>query len=392
MKKSKPREAVLRHEILSFIRPWTPRTRGELSRRTGFSTATVSRIARRLISANLLTEEAPSAAPVGRPCRRLQINGAYGTVLGISLLPPALKALVLDLRGDVLKEQSRPIEWRSRRDALLDALRKLIETTLRNRPPGTPRLLGAGLAVPGVWDPKDGVCVQFPRIADFRSVPIRKLLEEWTQAPATLIGYGPSLALAEFARTPDAPPGNLLCVEVAENIAMGAIVNGGLLRGAAGNAGELGHLTLGNSGKVCYCGNAGCLETVATCSAVEEAFRQSDAASDLFADPAKATYEDVVRLAREKDSFSSRLLARSARTLGEGLAAAVNLFNPERLVLNGRYFDAGDLVLDPLKAAFHDRALPNMSGRMAIDRSPIGGAAAALGAGVAALEAALERL
>jgi len=389
MKVKHPRRSTRnRGELLSQLRPWRPSSRRELARQTGLSAATVSRITRDLVRSKVLTEVAKPQASQGRPERSLEINAGYGSVLGISILYPAARLLVLNLKGDVLREATEPLDPSRGKAALLQALKRSVQALARK----ADRLIGVGLALPGQWDPERGVSSLYPRVPDWKNVPIRALLEEWTRGPATLLGYAPALALAEQARRTTHEPANLVCVEVAENIAMGAIVNGGLLQGVSGNAGELGHICIDPDGPVCYCGSRGCLESRATVSAVVEEVRSSEAARGLFPHPKSVGYADVVRLAREGDSFSTRLLARAARMLGVGLAAALNLFNPELLLLNGRFFDAGDLVLAPLRTAILDHAIGSTMKRLTIEPSTLGARAAALGAGLVATKAAVQRL
>jgi predicted NBD/HSP70 family sugar kinase len=222
----------------------------------------------------------------------------------------------------------------------------------------------------------------YPRVPEWRDVPIRRLLQDWSGVPATLIGYAPAMAVAEQAARAQAEPRNLVTVEVAENIAMGAIVNGDVLQGASGNAGELGHIPVDPSGPVCYCGARGCLESRATTSAV----------LDEIKDRRRVSYEDVVRLARDGDSYCARLLGRVARMVGMGLATALNLFNPEILVLNGRFFDAGELVSVPVRAAIQEHAIPSSLKRLAIEQSKLGLRAAPLGAGLVAIKEAVRQL
>jgi predicted NBD/HSP70 family sugar kinase len=393
MKENHPRRAARnRIEVLSELRPWRASSRRELAWRTGLSSATVSRITRDLVRRKVLTEADKPRPSQGRPERSLEINGSFGSVLGISLLYPEARFLVLDLRGEVLRESSGPLDPARGKAALLGSLRRSVQAIVRGLPVRAGRLIGVGLALPGQWEPERGISSLYPRVPDWKNVPIRDLVEDWAGCPATLLGYAPAHALAEQARRASHEPSNLVCVEVAENIAMGAIVNGGLLQGTSGNAGELGHICVDPDGPVCYCGGKGCLETRATVTSIVEEVRKSGAAKGLFRDPHTVSFEDVVRSARDGDSFSARLLSRAARTLGIGLAAALNLFNPELLLLNGRFFEAGELVLGPLRASIVDHAIGSTMKKLTIEPSALGIRAAALGAGLVATKAAMQRL
>jgi predicted NBD/HSP70 family sugar kinase len=386
--KPRNRKARTRHRrtILSRLHPGRSRTRGDIARETGLSPATVSRITRDLVKRRLLREIQKSRAAVGRPTQSLEINGEYGRVLGVSLLCPVARALVLDLRGEILREETREVGWQKGRAGLLDTLKDLVCSGVRRGAGRKARFVAVGLAIPGQWDRERGVSIQYPRVADWKDVPVRDLLEEWTGRPAFLVGYAPALALAEHTRHAKDDPRGLLAVEVEDTIAMGVIFNGDLLEGASGNAGELGHITIDPEGPVCYCGNNGCLETLATCQAVVEGARR------LEGGRGPASYEGVVRMAGQGDAFAQKLLHRTATTLGIGLASAVNLLNPDVVVLNGRFFDPGEPVMGPLKAALFSRALQNTVRRITIERSTLGPRAAALGAGIGAIRGVLQSL
>ncbi|MBI3858024.1 MAG: ROK family protein [Planctomycetes bacterium] len=367
-----------RTELLAQLRPGRTHSRLELAASTGLSVATVSRITRDLVRRKVLLEVAAPRAALGRPTRGLELNGGSGRVLGLSLLYPVLRALVLNLRGEILKEASEPLAWDKGAAGVLQPLKKVVQSLSR----GNPRLAAVGLALPGQWDPTSGVSIMYPRVPEWRDVPIRRHLEEWAGVPATLIGYAPAMAVAEQAARSRFDPRNLVTVEVAENIAMGAIVNGDVLQGVSGNAGELGHIPVDPSGPVCYCGARGCLESRATTSAVLEEMGDRRAGS----------YEEVVRMAKGGDSYCARLLGRVARMLGVGLATALNLFNPEILVLNGRFFDAGELVSGPVRAAIQEHAIPSSLKRLVIEQSGLGLRAQPLGAGLVAIREAVRRL
>jgi predicted NBD/HSP70 family sugar kinase len=364
-----------RDELLAQLRPGRTHSRLELAEASGLSVATVSRITRDLVRRRILKEVAASRAALGRPTQGLELNGEAGRVLGVSLLYPALKWVVLDLRGDVVRRGEAPISWTKGAAGVLDPLKRAVRALAR----GERRLSAVGLALPGQWDAARGVSVQYPRIPAWRDVPLRRHLESWAGVPATLIGYAPAMAVAEQSRRRPAEPRNLITIEVAENIAMGAIVNGAVLEGASGNAGELGHIPVDPEGPRCYCGSRGCLETRATCSAVTAAFRDR-------------SYEVAVRRAQDGDAGRTRLLGHAGRMLGTGLATALNLFNPEVVVLNGRFFDAGDLVTGPVRAAIERHAVPSTLKRLAIEQSALGPLAAPLGAGLAAIRDAVRRM
>src|SRR5262245_49172904 len=195
-----------RARVLSEIRPGAASLRSDLVRTTGLSAATVARVARDLIGGKVLCEVRIAPSSVGRPSTGLQINGGCGAVLGVSALPPAANLAVLDLSGKLLHETEQPLDWESGADSILSALRAALARLLKRLPAGIPRLRGVGLAIPGQWDRAAGISNVFPRVPDWKDVPLRKLLMEWTRLPAWLVGYAPSLAVAEQAQGEGSEP------------------------------------------------------------------------------------------------------------------------------------------------------------------------------------------
>jgi predicted NBD/HSP70 family sugar kinase len=378
--------------ILSELPPGASRSRKELSARTGLSPATVLRITRQLLKGRVLREaELQPQAGAGRPSPGLEINGRAGAVLGINLLAPTARVLRLNLKGEVLREFQAPLDLRRGADGVLSLLKGLVQKATRPLPGSTGPLMGVGVAVPGQWNKKDGISLTYPRLADWSNVPLRKLVEGWTQLPAQLIGYTPALAVAEQAARARVEFQDLACIYVDDHVGLGVIANGEVLEGVSGNAGELGHITVHPEGPLCYCGNTGCLETLASCAAVVELMKESEGAQ-LRGGPAPQSFEEVAAMARGGHPFASRLLGRAATLLGIGVASALNLLNPQIVVLNGRFFDAGDLVLAPLRQSLQNRTLPNTFQPITIERSTLGPRAGALGAGVTAIRHALRGL
>src|SRR5436190_4154958 len=151
---------VSRHRttLLGQLRPGRTHSRSELAASTGLSVATVSRITRDLVRRKVLLEIAASPrAALGRPTRGLELNGNSGRVLGISLLYPVLRALVLNLRGEVLREADEPVAWNKGAAGVLQPLKKIVQALAR----GNPRLAAVGLALPGQWDPATGVSISY---------------------------------------------------------------------------------------------------------------------------------------------------------------------------------------------------------------------------------------
>jgi glucokinase len=166
-------------------------------------------------------------------------------------------------------------------------------------------------------------------------------------------------------------------------------MNGQLCRGAAGFAGEIGHVIVEPDGPVCGCGNRGCWETVASGSAIDRQARaavirhtHSAIAERAAGDPSKVGGSLVTDVAREGDAAARGILAEVGLRLGQGIAGLVNVLDPEMVVVGGGVAEAGDLLLEPARDAYvravesgaSRRRVPIVIGELGPDAAAIGAA------------------
>ena len=165
---------------------------------------------------------------------------------------------------------------------------------------------------------------------------------------------------------------DLAYIKVADGVGAGLVISGQIYRGPGGTAGEIGHITLDESGPVCRCGNRGCLETFAAARYVLPLL-QSAHGADL-------TIERMVQLARDGDPGCRRVIADVGRHIGSGVANLCNLINPSRMVLGGHLAEAGELVLGPIRDSVARYAIPSAARQLAVMPGALGGRAEVLGA------------
>lgn len=165
---------------------------------------------------------------------------------------------------------------------------------------------------------------------------------------------------------------DLAYIKVAGGVGAGLVINGHIYRGPGGTAGEIGHITIDESGPVCRCGNRGCLETFTAARHVLDLLRTSHG-PDL-------TIERMVQLAREGDPGCRRVIADVGRYIGTGVANLCNLLNPSRVVLGGDLAEAGELVLLPIRESVARYAIPSAARRLSVLPGALGGRAEVLGA------------
>jgi predicted NBD/HSP70 family sugar kinase len=179
---------------------------------------------------------------------------------------------------------------------------------------------------------------------------------------------------------------------------LGIVVNGKLYKGRDGFAGEFGHLPMVDNGILCKCGKQGCLETIASGTAIArlaeegiKAGRSSFLARLADEDPENIEIRTVVRAAIMGDQYSISILANAGHWLGKGLAYLIQIFNPELVILGGRMSEASQFILPPIQQSIQIFCNPELGNEIEIKVSELGSQAGILGIAALVLEHVLDK-
>jgi glucokinase len=297
--------------------------------------------------------------------------------IGLDLGGTDLKAGLVSGRGEVAHFLRLPAGARESAAAPLEAIERAVAEPRRA---AAGPVAGIGLGCPGVIDPASGALVgRTPHLPHWDSLPLRALLTERLGASPVVENDATLAALAEHRVGAARGARVSLTVTVGTGIGCGVVVEGRILRGAHGGAGELGHLPL--DGRFpCRCGVPGCVEP--ECSGSGLVARAAEAG--LAAPDAAA----VFAAAAAGDPRAVRLIERMTDRLGALIAAAVQLLDPEVVVIGGGVSNAGETLLAPLRAAVARYALESHRHGMRVVGAALGERAGVVGAGLAAWEAA----
>ena len=283
--------------------------------------------------------------------------------LGLDLGGTNIKRVVLD--GDVIVERdSEP----TRSDEGVGAVLNRLAALAREAGP----VASVGVALPGLFD-TEGRAVLLPNLhGDWVGRPIADPLADALGRPVRLINDGHAFALAEGRIGAARGAEDVLCIVCGTGIGGGLVIGGRLHLGVEDRAGEVGHHTVVEDGPLCGCGNHGCLETLAGARAIAAAAQQP-------------SFDDVVAAARRGDERARDAIRRAAAYMGIAIANLTIFITPGRVVVGGGVAEAGELLLDPLRAEVERRA-----GRVAplhaieIVAATLGADAGAVGAALAA--------
>jgi predicted NBD/HSP70 family sugar kinase len=345
-------------------------TQAEIARSTGLSAATVSNIVRELRD-NGTVQVTPTSSG-GRRARSVSLSGDAGIVVGVDFGHSHLRVAVGNLAHQVLAEQTEPIDVDASAGQGFDRAEQLVGRLISATGIGADKVIGVGLGVPGPIDVATGVLGSTAILPGWSGINPREELSGRLGMPVHVDNDANLGALGELVWGGGRGVKDLAYIKVASGVGAGLVINGRIYRGPGGTAGEIGHITLDESGPVCRCGNRGCLETFTAARYVLELLRGSHG-PDL-------TVPRMVQLAREGDPGCRRVISDVGRHVGMGVANLCNLLNPSRVVLGGDLAESGELVLGPIRESVARYAIPSAARQLAVVPGALGGRAEVLGA------------
>src|SRR4051812_31866163 len=284
-----------------------------------------------------------------------------GLAVGIDVGGTKIAGGVVDERGQVLATARRESPATDS-DAIERNIQDLVAELRRDHD-----VVAVGVGAAGFVDSGRSTVMFAPNLA-WRDEPLRRDLERRIGLPVVIENDANAAAWGEFAFGAGEDVADSLLVTVGTGVGGGIVLNGELHRGAFGVAAEIGHMRVVPDGRICGCGNRGCWEQYASGSALVREAREQAREGSLIArslvDRAGGQVENITGplitdAARDGDSFAREQLGILGRWLGEGIASLAAVLDPAAVVIGGGVSEAGDLLLDPVRA--HFRA--NLTGR-----------------------------
>lgn len=377
-------ETVRRANLSAIVRGLHvrgPLSRSELGVLTGLTRSAIRGLIRELVEAGLVTEErsAPAGIP-GRPSPIVTPDPRSAVVLALEVNVDSLAAAVIGLGGTVhaLVRVERPRAHLSLDEIVADLV-SLADPILAPWR-ADPALLGVGVAVAGVVRRSDGVVRHAPNLG-WRDEPLGGRLSQalGLDLPVAVANEADLGGLAEHRCGAAVGIGSVVYVTGEVGVGGNLIVDGRPLVGAAGYAGEIGHLPVNPGGTRCGCGAIGCWET-------EVGERALLLRAGRPVDGGRAAVEEVVDAARRGDAGAVAAMGQLGDWLGLGVAALVNIFNPTLVVLGGLFERVHPFVVTRIEVALDEHALAASRELVSVVPGRLGADAPVLGAGELALE------
>lgn len=364
-----------------------PFSRAQLARMLNLNTPTVSHCLAELLEREEIVETGRADSTGGRKAQLLDMNASKGAVIGVTFSSRGISSAWGDFKASIMNLRHYPFTPAEGKARALETIFLAIEEQLSAvSQVGSAPVSQIALGVSGLLNPGAGVSLAFPRFEEWSEVPLRQLVEERFGIATVLDSRIASVALAETIFGKYRGFHNALYVQLGPGLGVGIVIGGRIYRGSKLNVGEFGHTTISENGPLCYCGNYGCIESMASDSAMvtqaEAAIKEGVVTriQDFAAEAGKITPRAIFRAAEGGDRFALNLVEKVGRILGTGIANLVNLFGPELIILGGSMAQSGEVLLDPIYATLRTKALDRMEKDVEVKTSSFGSEEAIKGA------------
>jgi len=344
---------VNRSMILETIEKEGPISRADISRLTKISSPTVSLVVEHFLKKGIVKERGIGESSGGRKPTLVEINPNGGFVIGIDLGGTNIKLVLMNLGGKIVKKVKGPTINSSSKNKILNRLKGLIRSVIDESDADRDLILGMGIGVSGVTD--ESGRVSFAPALGWEDMPVKDLLKEEFKIPVAVENDVNAAALGEKLFGIGKTVENFVFVAIGTGVGAGIIINGGLYKGFANAAGEVGYFVMGDKYLKDYRKGFGCFESlisgpaIAAKAANQMQSYNSGSTGISFRQGKNITAKDVFEAAKRKDKVALKIVEEVSKYLAMGLGNISALLNPEMIVLGGGISKQEDILLKPLR-------------------------------------------
>ena len=340
-------------------------SRSEIAQITGLTPPTIVRITDELMHKNLIVISGQEDSSGGRPSIKLKLNADDNLVMGIDLGATFIRGCLVDLAGNIRSEIQIPTDLGKGYDSVLDRLLNLIHR-LKDRGNPSCKIWGVGIGIAGLINTKTGILEYSPDF-EWTKVNLREDLKPRIDLPFFYDNSTRLMAKAELELGQPMDDENFAVINAGYGIAAGLVLNGNLLKGHQGFAGEFGHIPIDPESNIqCKCGKFGCLEALASGRRIEERakllFQQKKKTliRELSNnDPSNITAKLVAEAVKQGDKVAKEIYEEAIENLSKGIGTLTSLLNPSKIFIGGGLSGSRELLFDTINATKHKYILKN---------------------------------
>lgn len=364
--------------VVTALSAQGPSTQAQITRTTGLSAGTVASIVRDLEAAGRVRLTPTTSS--GRRALDIHLVDTGRVAVGLDIGRRHVRCVVATPGHEVVAEELRALPLGHDAVTGIAAAQEAMHAALASAGRELGQVLGAGVGIPGPFDPNTGRIGSGAILPEWVGLDITPRMQAALQVPVIVQNDANLGALAHQAWGRTSLGDDFVFVKIGTGIGTGLVINGRLHAGHTGLAGEIGHTIVVEQGLVCRCGNRGCLETVASTSSMLRALAATP-------HPPQNT-DELVKAALDGDAVTRRVVEDAGLSVGKVLGQLASIINPETILLGGPLSDLGDLLLEPVVRGLRRHTVPDIARTTTVQVSLLRDRAEALGAAVSVLTSA----
>ena len=367
--------------VLNLIWKQGTLSRTDINRETKLSASAVSALVNVLLDSGFILETGVGKSSGGRRPTLLEFNSQVRFALGVDVGSSHITALAMRLDGTIIAQDHLRMDVISQPEETLNEVERIVKQLVRKAGIAFSDCLGMGftLPVPMTGEKHDRMMTYY--MPAWETHPLIPELEQRFQVPVLFENDANGGVIAEQYWGMGKNHENLALVKLGTGVGCGLVINGSLFRGYRGSAGEIGHTTIEPNGRLCRCGNRGCIESyVGIAGVIAAVCERYEAESLPIPMETPLTIEAIVAASQNGNQICQDVIRNAGSYLGIAVANLLNMVNPSLVVLGGELVHAGDLLLDSMRATMEERVIPIESQQSELVISQLGDNVVALGA------------
>ena len=350
-------------------------TIAELSQSLNSSIPSITALVDELVEEMWISETGFAISRQGRRPAIYGVNPNKNYVLVLDINTHDTRIAVLNLKNEIVFSQVSDLQLKNN-PSFLETLFQLVDNIIEQKVSKSTDIIALGVSIPGLVNKKTGINYTYKSL-NSQDVSLGKLIENHYNLPSFVINDSKATAFGEYHFGLAKGKSHILSVNVDWGIGLGIVINGEILDGASGFAGELGHIQVNPDGVLCNCGKVGCLDTITSASSLLKNIKgglRNGHISKLgeYKDSLEnINLEMVIDAAQKGDGFAIDIIHNIGLELGKGLSIAVHLFNPQIIIIDGVLSKAQRLIVNPIEHAINKYCLTDFKEDLSIEISQL---------------------
>lgn len=391
------RKYYKKNKILSILRYNQEVSRFKIKKMTSYSMTTVIQTVDELIEDNFIVEEHCNENRVGRRPLWLKLNPEVGYFIGVDFNATSINCVCLNFLAETIVSIKTDINYTYTSEQIISKIIATIYEIIDKIGTDNPRIFGIGIGVPGYYDSIKGIAIDYAPLPKWKNVVLKDIIQEEFKLPCYIENNVSVMAFAYKWLKYQGEPDDFIFVSIRNGSRIVPIINNQLFLNKKGYAGQLGHLKMPNSNRLCTCGKRGCLNAEITDWAIRNKVVEAALSGQFEKTKEEMNYDineitiyTFLELVHERNPVAMEILNTSAYYLGYVLGGVIDILAPKTIVLSGKLAKLGNVFIDAVREGIVDNSISENNKKLIIKSSDFNDDIGAIGAAALVLQEEFE--